>query len=138
MAGLTDESPLGPFERPRGPAFPSAAAWRGARAAGIVRPGDVLGRSVDLGPPGPDQPPWHVGILVGDDEVVSLGAAGVVRESVEAFARGRPLHLLRRPPRPRATVACARAAVGRRGYNLFSNNCAAFASRCLAARGPDR
>ena len=86
----------------------------------------------------------HHGIDMGDGTIVhfageplQLGMAEVRRDTLEAFAQGAPLEIVRhsgevRPPEE--TVETALRHVGARGYRLWRHNCEHFATYCVTGR----
>ena len=127
--------PLDPL--PAGaPFFFTSRGLRALLMAGRVHLGDALARRVIVGLARPvDRPPWHMGILVGPDEVVHLTAQGVRSETVHAFARGERVYRLAGAQRPAAAIAVARRRVGERGtYRVLGHNCVDFVTSCVAAQ----
>lgn len=80
-------------------------------------------------------PYQHHGIDCGDGTVIhyrKVGTATVARTSTNAFARGKPVHVLARPLAfiPDVVVERAESRLGEQRYNLFFNNCEHFANWC--------
>ncbi|MCS6851022.1 MAG: lecithin retinol acyltransferase family protein [Gemmataceae bacterium] len=79
-------------------------------------------------------PYTHHGIDIGDGTVVHLSKANgsVKRVSYSEFVDGRPTSIRKYDGSdpPKKVVARALSCVGKRGYNLFTNNCEHFATWC--------
>lgn len=78
---------------------------------------------------------WHVAIADGRGHAISrTRGAGVIRESLAAFARDATLHVvpIDRPSFPPAEiVARATARLGEVGYDWIDDNCEHFAGECV-------
>ena len=93
---------------------------------------------------------YHYGIYVSDDEVIQFGLAPgrrahlkdceieVLVSDIDAFLTGSFLEVAvfdrkerKKNRSPKQTVAYARAALGKRGYNILYNNCEHFAYECV-------
>lgn len=110
------------------PAFRSARELGVLFGGGRARPGDLVGRPIRGRS---SVPPLHCGVLVGVDDVVHLtGVDGVRLETIESFAAGYMVHVVRRVDHPEACIARARAAIGTRRYNPVEWNCITFANWC--------
>lgn len=90
-----------------------------------VRVGALLGRAIAGAR---EAPPWHCGVLVRPDLVVSLGLRGVVAETIEQFGGGAEIFVLRQADESAAARACSR--LGQRLYHFVRFNCVHFVNWC--------
>jgi hypothetical protein len=78
---------------------------------------------------------WHVGIADGRGHAISrTRGVGVIRESLDAFARGGALLVvpIDRPSFPPAEIVDrATARLGEVGYDFIDDNCEHFAGECV-------
>jgi hypothetical protein len=100
----------------------------------IVEPGDILAVRRGFY--------WHVGIADGRGRTISrLPRVGVVRLTLEDFARGNPLYVvpIREPSFPPAEiVARAEERLGEAGYDWLERNCEHFAGECAFGHARSR
>ncbi len=77
----------------------------------------------------------HHGIDCGDGMVIHYRKPSetVERTSIETFARGKPIQVLRYPKRyiPDTVIQRAESRLGEQNYNLLFNNCEHFATWCM-------
>jgi hypothetical protein len=78
---------------------------------------------------------WHVGIADGRGHAISrTRGVGVIRESLDAFARGGALHVvpIDRPSFPPSEIVeRAVTRLGEVGYDFIDDNCEHFAGECV-------
>ena len=75
----------------------------------------------------------HHGVYVGDGKVIHLTGkdATIVKTDLYGFSDGKEIRVKQHSKNPSMTLSRAYGKLGKKGYNLLTNNCEHFSNWCL-------